>query len=121
MPKATALPIQGFKAAVSAERVADTVANLFEAAGAKVTRFEQGPRLSERAVEGWLSELIAGEVTDVVLFSAQGIRMTYELARQLGREGAALEALRRQYPSLPVVVYTSLAPAGIKANVRHAQ
>ena len=32
-----------------------------------------------------------------------------------------LEELRRQYPSLPVVVYTSLAPAGIKAIVRLAK
>jgi len=36
-------------------------------------------------------------------------------------EVEALEALRRQYPSLPVVVYTSLAPAGIKAIVRLAK
>jgi AraC-like DNA-binding protein len=33
----------------------------------------------------------------------------------------ALENLRRQFPSLPVVVYTSLAPAGIKAIVRLAK
>jgi AraC-like DNA-binding protein len=36
-------------------------------------------------------------------------------------EVEALEALRRQYPSLPVVVYTSLAPHGIKAIVRLAK
>src|SRR5207237_2263137 len=36
-------------------------------------------------------------------------------------EVEALEDLRRQYPSLPVVVYTSLAPAGIKAIVRLAK
>jgi uroporphyrinogen-III synthase len=95
MPPTTALPIEGWKAAVSAARDADTVASLLEAAGADVSRFEQGPRLSERPVEGWLSELIAGEVTDVVLFSAQGVRMLHELARQLGRDGAAVEALRR--------------------------
>lgn len=33
----------------------------------------------------------------------------------------ALESLRRQYPSLPVVVYTSLAPASIKAIVALAK
>jgi AraC-like DNA-binding protein len=33
----------------------------------------------------------------------------------------ALEELRRWYPSLPIVVYTSLAPAGIKAIVRLAK
>jgi len=36
-------------------------------------------------------------------------------------EVEALEALRREYPSLPIVVYTSLAPAGIKAIVRLAK
>ena len=36
-------------------------------------------------------------------------------------EVEALEQIRRQYPSLPIVVYTSLAPAGIKAIVRLAK
>jgi uroporphyrinogen-III synthase len=90
----TVLPIQGWKAAISAVPDADQVARLFEEAGAQVARFEQGPRPSERPIEGWLNELIAGEVTDVVFFSAQGVRMLIELARQLGRDGAALQALR---------------------------
>jgi uroporphyrinogen-III synthase len=88
------LPMQGFRAGVSALRDADTVAELMEQAGALVTRFEHGPRPSERPVEGWLSELISGEITDVVLFSAQGVRMLYELARQSGKDGAVLQALR---------------------------
>ncbi len=88
------LPMQGFRAGVSALRDADALAELMERAGALVTRFEQGPRPSERPVEGWLSELISGEVTDVVLFSAQGVRMLYELARQLGKDGAVLQGLR---------------------------
>jgi AraC-like DNA-binding protein len=36
-------------------------------------------------------------------------------------EVEALEDLRRQYPSLPLVVYTSLAPSAIKAIVRLAK
>lgn len=36
-------------------------------------------------------------------------------------EVEGLEELRRQYPSLPVIVYTSLAPSGIKAIVRLAK
>lgn len=36
-------------------------------------------------------------------------------------EVEALEELRRQYPSLPVIVYTSLAPTSIKAIVRLAK
>ncbi len=90
----TMLPMQGFRAAVTVARDADTVAEMLEQAGAVVSRFEQGPRPSERPVEGWLSELISGEVTDVVLFSAQGVRMLYELARQIGRDSAAIQALR---------------------------
>jgi uroporphyrinogen-III synthase len=119
MPPITALPIQGWKAAVSAARDADTVAKLLEAAGAEVSRFEQGPRMSERAVEGWLTELIAGDVTDVVLFSAQGIRMIYELARQLGREAAALEALRRvRIIAQGGRTERALAEIGLQAEVR---
>ena len=119
MPQTTALPIQGWKAAVSAARDADTVANLLEAAGADVTRFEQGPLLSERAVESWLSELIAGEVTDVVFFSAQGIRMLHELSRQLGREGAALEALRRvRIIAQGGRTERAVAEIGLRAEVR---
>ncbi|HEX3597496.1 MAG TPA: uroporphyrinogen-III synthase [Polyangiaceae bacterium] len=91
----TVLPLQGWRAGVSAAPDVDTMAQLLEGAGAMVSRFEQGPRPSERPVEGWLSELISGEVTDVILFSAQGVRMLYELARQLGREGAAVQALRQ--------------------------
>jgi uroporphyrinogen-III synthase len=113
------LPMEGFRAGVSALRDADTVAELMEQAGAIVTRFEQGPRPSERPVEGWLSELISGEVTDVVLFSAQGVRMLYELARQIGRESAALQALR----SVRIIAQggrteRALAELGLRAAVR---
>jgi uroporphyrinogen-III synthase len=113
------LPMQGFRAGVSALRDADTVAELLEHAGAVVTRFEQGPRPSERPIEGWLSELIAGEVTDVVLFSAQGVRMLYELARQIGREGAALQALR----DVRIIAQggrteRALAEIGLRATIR---
>ena len=113
------LPMQGFRAGVSAARDADTVAELFARAGAVVARFEQGPRPSERPIEGWLSELISGEVTDVVLFSAQGVRMLYELARQIGREGAALQALR----GVRIIAQggrteRALAEIGLRATVR---
>jgi uroporphyrinogen-III synthase len=118
-PTMTMPPIQGFKAAVSAARDADTVAHLLEAAGAEVTRFEQGPRMSERPVEGWLNELIAGELTDVVLFSAQGVRMLYELARQTQREGPTLEALRRvRIIALGSRTERALAEIGLRPAVR---
>jgi AraC-like DNA-binding protein len=51
-------------------------------------------------------------VTDVVVADpAAGGQIEVEM----------LEHLRRQYPSLPIVVYTSLAPASIKAIVRLAK
>ncbi|HEX4337840.1 MAG TPA: uroporphyrinogen-III synthase [Polyangiaceae bacterium] len=90
----TVLPLKGWRAVVSAAPDAETIAQILERAGAVVSRFEQGPRPSERPIEGWLGELIAGDVTDVILFSAQGVRMLYELARQIGKEGAALQALK---------------------------
>jgi uroporphyrinogen-III synthase len=114
-----ALPMQGFRAAVSALRDADAVAEHLEQAGAVVSRFEPGPRPSERPIDGWLSELISGEVTDVVLFSAQGVRMLYELARQLGREGPALHALR----GVRIIAQggrteRALAEIGLRATIR---
>ncbi|HVW26797.1 MAG TPA: uroporphyrinogen-III synthase [Polyangiaceae bacterium] len=113
------LPMQGFRAAVSVLRDADDIVEQLEQAGAVVTRFERGPRPSERPIEGWLSELISGEVTDVVLFSAQGVRVLYEFARQLGRDGAALQALR----GVRIIAQggrteRALAEIGLRATVR---
>ncbi len=73
-----------------------------------------------RAVVGLDHSLIAvnswAELQATVVLHATDV-----LVADPGATGAAdvasLEFLRRQYPSLPVVVYTSLAPANIKAIV----
>jgi len=59
-----------------------------------------------------LEAVIRGKMTDVVVAdpAASGVVMV-----------EALEDIRRQYPSLPVVVYMILAPASIKAIVRLAK
>jgi AraC-like DNA-binding protein/CheY-like chemotaxis protein len=66
------------------------------------------------SVSSWaeLQALVQHQSTDVVVADP---------AADGSVQVEALENLRRQFPSLPVVVYTSLAPAGIKAIVRLAK
>ena len=61
---------------------------------------------------GELHATVKHLVTDVVV-ADPGASGTVEVE--------SLEEIRRQFPSLPVVVYTSLAPAAIKAIVRLAK
>src|SRR5712671_4796800 len=111
--------VQGFRAAVSAARDADGVERLLAEAGALVSRFEQGPRPSERPIDGFLGELVAGEITDVIFFSAQGVRLLYELGRQGGREGPVLAALRTvRLIALGGRTERALAELGLKPEVR---
>jgi uroporphyrinogen-III synthase len=64
-------------------------------AGAAVQCFEPVLTPEDRAVEQWLGELAEGKFHYVVFFSAQGVRLMCEMARQLGRESSVLAALRR--------------------------
>jgi len=77
-------------------------------------RIVLGPEHSLTPVFSWseLHATVKHLVTDVVIAdpSASG---TVEVE--------SLEEIRRQFPSLPVIVYTSLAPAAIKAIVRLAK
>jgi AraC-like DNA-binding protein len=61
---------------------------------------------------GELHATVKHHVTDVVV-ADPGASGTVEVE--------SLEEIRRQFPSLPVIVYTSLAPAAIKAIVRLAK
>ncbi|HEX7669299.1 MAG TPA: uroporphyrinogen-III synthase, partial [Polyangiaceae bacterium] len=87
-------PLDGATIAVPGVREADALSGLLTRAGAAVPRFKPAPVSDERAIERWLSELVEGEFDDVVFFSAQGVRLVCEIARQLGRETSVLEALR---------------------------
>jgi len=66
------------------------------------------------SVSSWaeLRAVVQGQIVDVVV-ADPGASGTVQVE--------ALEDIRRQYPSLPVVVYTSLAPTSIKAIVRLAR
>jgi AraC-like DNA-binding protein len=77
-------------------------------------RIVLGPDHSLTPVFSWseLHATVKHLVTDVVV-ADPGASGTVEVE--------SLEEIRRQFPSLPVVVYTSLAPAAIKAIVRLAK
>ncbi len=93
-PDSTRGPLGGKRIALSSSPGADALSTLLENAGARVLRFELARPPDERELERWLGALTRGEFDDIVFFTAQGVRLLYEMARQLGREGAALEALR---------------------------
>ena len=77
-------------------------------------RIVLGPEHSLTPVFSWseLHATVKHLVTDVVV-ADPGASGTVEVE--------SLEEIRRQFPSLPVIVYTSLAPAAIKAIVRLAK
>ncbi|HEV8547503.1 MAG TPA: nitrite reductase large subunit NirB [Polyangiaceae bacterium] len=73
----------------------DASARLIRQEGAELTRFDVTPVESgSRPLEGWIMELTRGEFDDVVFFTAQGVRLIVEFARQLDREEEVASALR---------------------------
>jgi NADPH-dependent 2,4-dienoyl-CoA reductase/sulfur reductase-like enzyme/uroporphyrinogen-III synthase len=90
-PRSAAL--SGRTVALPAARELDGLKNSLERAGARVVRFAAPEVEDQRAVERWLVDLVEGRFDDVVFFTAQGVRMVCELARQLGREASVLRAL----------------------------
>jgi nitrite reductase (NADH) large subunit len=90
-------PLAGATIALPATNEADALAELLARGGALVRRVAgaPGPATDEHAIGRWLTALVEGEFDDVVFFSAQGVRIVCEIARQLGRETSVVEALRR--------------------------
>src|SRR5512147_630829 len=73
----------------------DAAARLIRQEGAELSRFDVTPVESgSRPLEGWIMELTRGEFDDVVFFTAQGVRLIIEFARQLDREEEVAQALR---------------------------
>jgi len=73
----------------------DAAARLIRQEGAELSRFDVTPVESgSRPLEGWIMELTRGEFDDVVFFTAQGVRLIVEFARQLDREEEVASALR---------------------------
>jgi nitrite reductase (NADH) large subunit len=113
--------LDGAVMAVPAVPEAEAFATLLENAGAAVRRFAHPPVSDERAIERWLSELVEGEFDDVVFFTAQGVRLVCEIARQLGRESAVLEALQgARLIAQGGRTARALAEFGLRANIRSA-
>ena len=73
----------------------DGLAETLTLAGARVTRYASEPEQSSGPLEAWLAGLIDGHYDDVLFSSGQAVRLIVELARQLDREDAVIEALRR--------------------------
>ncbi len=73
----------------------DAAARLLRQEGAELSRFDVAPAESgSRPIESWIMELTRGEFDDVVFFTAQGVRLIIEFARQLDREEEVAQALR---------------------------
>ncbi|HVU04198.1 MAG TPA: nitrite reductase large subunit NirB [Polyangiaceae bacterium] len=87
-------PLLGATLAVPAMAEVEPLAEILTRAGAVVTRFSPVAASDDRAIERWLSALVEGEFDDVVFWTAQGVRLVCEIARQLGREPAVFDALR---------------------------
>ena len=73
----------------------DAAARLIRLEGGEIQRFSLGAVDSgARPLEGWIVDLYRGEFDDVVFFTAQGVRLIMEFARQLEREEEVDLALR---------------------------
>ncbi|HVR18610.1 MAG TPA: hypothetical protein VMS65_02900, partial [Polyangiaceae bacterium] len=68
---------------------------MIRVAGARLHRFSiDSAEPGARPLESWIIELFEGEFDDVVFFTAQGVRLIVEFARQLDREAEAVAALK---------------------------
>jgi nitrite reductase (NADH) large subunit len=96
----------------------DASARLLRQEGAELSRFDVAPAESgSRPLEGWIMELTRGEFDDVVFFTAQGVRLIIEFARQLDREEEVAQALRsaRKIAQGPKPA-AALKEAGLRAD-----
>ena len=96
----------------------DAAARLLRQEGAELSRFDVAPAESgSRPLEGWIMELTRGEFDDVVFFTAQGVRLIIEFARQLDREEEVAQALRsaRKIAQGPKPT-AALREAGLRAD-----
>jgi nitrite reductase (NADH) large subunit len=85
----------GFNIALPDASDLDAAARLIRLEGGEIQRFSLGAVDSgARPLEGWIVDLYRGEFDDVVFFTAQGVRLIMEFARQLEREEEVDLALR---------------------------
>jgi uroporphyrinogen-III synthase len=114
--------LAGTRIAVVAAEESDDLVAVLESAGAAVERFEQTPNSEERAIEHWLGDLVDEKFHYVVFFSAQGVRLVCEMARQLGRESPVIVALKTAgLIAQGARTARALSEFGLDAKVRSAE
>ena len=73
----------------------DTLAQRLRERGAVVERHECAAPSGLRSLEEWLTALLDGDIDDVLLTTAQSVRIIVELARQANRGDEVVQALAR--------------------------
>jgi nitrite reductase (NADH) large subunit len=98
------------------------VSRMIRLEGARLHRFSiDSAEPGARPLESWIIELFEGEFDDVVFFTAQGVRLIVEFARQLDREAEAVAALKaaRKIAFGPRVA-SALREIGLRGDVTSA-
>jgi nitrite reductase (NADH) large subunit len=109
----------GFRVALPEASDLDAAARLIRQEQGDPVRFSLEPTgTSGRPLESWIVDLYERTFDDVVLFTAQSVRLIVEFARQLEREEDVLDALRsvRKIAQGPKPA-SALREVGLKADV----
>jgi len=110
----------GFRIALPEASDLDAAARLVRQENGDLLRFslEAGGVSSGRPLESWIVDLYERAFDDVVLFTAQSVRLIVEFARQLEREEEVLDSLRtvRKLTQGPKAA-SALREVGLKADV----
>jgi nitrite reductase (NADH) large subunit len=95
---------------------------MIRVAGARLHRFSiDSAEPGARPLESWIIELFEGEFDDVVFFTAQGVRLILEFARQLDREAEAIASLKAARKiALGPRVASALREIGLRGDVTSA-
>jgi len=91
-------PLAGRVVALPETRELDRLAELLEAEGARTWRCPLVAILDApdpRPIDAWLDGLIAGQLTDVVFLTGEGVRRLVAVAERGGRRDQTVAALRR--------------------------
>jgi uroporphyrinogen-III synthase len=112
----------GARVAIPGSADFNAVSRMIRLAGARLHRFSiDSAEPGARPLESWIIELFEGGFDDVVFFTAQGVRLIVEFARQLDREAEAVSALKaaRKIAFGPKVA-GALREIGLRADVTSA-
>jgi nitrite reductase (NADH) large subunit len=112
----------GARVAIPGSADFNAVSRMIRLAGARLHRFDiDSAEPGARPLESWIIELFEGGFDDVVFFTAQGVRLIVEFARQLDREAEAVSALKAARKiALGPKVASALREIGLKSDVTSA-